>query len=63
MTVKELKEELIKYPDSMEVFMAERKTEFTFGIVNSAYIKEINFVDEPGGEVLCREKVVILDEE
>jgi hypothetical protein len=31
--------------------------------VNSAYVKEINFVEEPDGEVLSRDKVVILDEE
>ncbi len=46
----------------MDVFVAERKTEFTYGLVNSAYVKEINFVEEPDGEVLSRDKVVVLDE-
>jgi hypothetical protein len=63
MTVKELKEELAKYSDNMDVFVAERKTEFSYGLVNRTYVKEINFVEEPDGEVLCRDKVVVLDEE
>ena len=63
MNVGELKKELEKYPDDMDVFVAERKTEFTYGLVNGAYAKEINFVEEPGGEVLCRDKVLIIDEE
>lgn len=63
MTVKELKQQLAKYPDNMDVFMAERKTEFSYGLVNSAIVKEINFVEEPGGEVLSKDKVVVLDEE
>lgn len=63
MTVKELKEKLATMPDNMDVFVAERKTEFTYGLVNSAYVKEINFIEEPSGEVLSRDKVVVLDEE
>lgn len=63
MTVKELKEKLATMPDNMDVFVAERKTEFAYGLINSAYVKEINFVEEPDGEVLSRDKVVVLDEE
>ena len=47
MNVKELKKELEKYPESMEVFMAERKTEFMYGLVNSVSTKEINFKESP----------------
>ncbi len=63
MTVKELKAKLEDMPDNMDVFMSERKTEYAYGLVNSAFVKEINFVDEPGGEALSRDKVVVLDEE
>lgn len=63
MKVKELKEKLNEFPDNMDVFVAERKTEFTYGLVNSVFVKKINFVEEPGGEVLSRDKVVIIDEE
>lgn len=49
--------------DSLDVFMSERTTDFTYGLVNSFRIKEINFSEEPDGEVLAREKVLILDEE
>jgi len=62
MTVKQLKEELSKYPDNMDVYVAERKTEFAYGLVNSVYEKVINFMEEPDGEVLSRDNVVVLDE-
>ena len=45
MTVSELKKELEKYPDDMWVFLAERKTEFDFGLLNgvgSQYIEYSN---------------------
>lgn len=63
MTVKDLKKELDKYPDSMFVFMAERKTEFTYGLLNSVTSKEIAFSESPGDEILATDIVVILDEE
>jgi len=63
MTVKELKEKIENLPDSMDVFVAERKTEFTYGLVNSAFVKKIDFVEEPGGEVLAQDNVLVLDEE
>jgi hypothetical protein len=64
MTVKELKLELAKYPDHMGVFMAERKTEFAYGLVNSVKSKQINFKESPDDdEVLARDTVVVLDEE
>lgn len=63
MTVKKLKEELENYPDTMEVFVAERKTEFDYGLVNSVYDKVINFKEDPGGETLARDRVLIIDEE
>jgi len=63
MTVKKLIETLSQYPENMEVFMAERKTEFTYGLLNSVSKQEINFMEEPNGEVLSRDEVVILDEE
>ena len=63
MTVKELKEKIANLPDSMDVFVAERKTEYTYGLVNSAFVKKINFVEEPDGEVLAQDNVLVLDEE
>ncbi len=63
MTVKELKEKIANLPDNMDVFVAERKTEFTYGLVNSASIKKINFMEEPDGKVLAQENVLVLDEE
>jgi len=63
MNIKELKELIAALPDTMEVFVAERKTEFTYGLVNNAYVKEIDFMEEPEGEVLSTDEVLILDEE
>ena len=63
MTVKELIKELSQYPENMDVFMAERKTEFSYGLVNSVSKKEINFMEEPDGEVLSRDNVIVIDEE
>lgn len=62
MKVKELKEKIANLPDSMDVFVAERKTEFTYGLVNSAFVKKIDFVEEPGGEVLAQDNVLVLEE-
>lgn len=63
MTVKELIKELSKYPEHMDVFISERKTEFTYGLLNSVSSKTINFSEEPDGETLAMDHVVILDEE
>lgn len=63
MNVKQLKAELAKYPDDMDVFVAERKTDFTYGLVNSIRSKRINCMEEPDGKTLAKETVVILDEE
>lgn len=63
MTVKQVIAELQKYPDNMEVFLAERKTEFDYGLVNSVSWKNIGMAEEPGEEPMAFEKVVIIDEE
>lgn len=67
MTVKELKKELEKYPDNMDVFVSERKTEFAFGLVNGVRSEEITFSENPDfsedEEILAKDTVVIIDEE
>lgn len=63
MNVKQLKEAIENLPDSMDVFVSERKTEFTYGLVNSAKVRKIDFVEDPGGEVLAQDNVLVLDEE
>jgi hypothetical protein len=63
MNIKQLKEIIKDKPDQMDVFVGERKTEFTYGLVNSAYVKEIAFVESPGDEILTTDNVLILDEE
>lgn len=63
MTIKELKEKIKDLPDHMDVFVDERLTEFRYGLVNSAEVKEINFMEEPDGEVISRDKVLVLTED
>ncbi|UXD67721.1 hypothetical protein MUK51_10810 [Sphingobacterium faecium] len=62
MTVKELKQAIADLPDHMDVFMEEMETGFQFGLVNSAVVQEINFKEDPYGEILSREKVLVLKE-
>ena len=63
MTIKELREKIKDLPDNMDVFVDERLTEFRYGLVNTAEVKEINFMEEPDGEVLSRDKVLVLTED
>lgn len=49
-------------PDELDLFVAERRTEFAFGLVNSAYIKEIGFSEEPEDKPIAHEEVLVLDE-
>lgn len=65
MTVKELKIELSKYPENMDVFIAERKTDFTFGLLNSVTKREVTFSEDPDyvTELNAKDDVLILDEE
>lgn len=69
MTVKQLKDKLSQYPDHMDVFIAERKTEFAYGLLNSVRCEEIIFTENPEfedfgeDEVSATDTVIILDEE
>ena len=63
MTVKELKEAIKDLPDTMDVFMDERLTEFTYGLVNSAEVREINFMEDIDGPVMASDKVLVLSED
>ena len=63
MTVKELKEILATVPDEFDVFMDERKTEFRFGLVNSAEVREVTFSEEPDSEPISCNPCLVLSEE
>lgn len=63
MTVKALKLLLATLPDNMEVFVAERKTTYNYGLVNSGYVREINFLEDPDGDPISHDVVFVLDEE
>lgn len=66
MTIKELKEKIKELPDNMDVYIGERVTEFAFGLVNTAGVKNILFYDDgdPDNEdIQANEDVFILTEE
>lgn len=64
MTVKQLITELSKYPENMDVYLAERKSEFKYGLLNGVSKLRISFVEDPHDEAaMALEDVVILDEE
>ena len=63
MNVKELKEAIADLPDSMEVFIGERKSEFKCGLLNSATVREINFTEEPYGDVIGTDNALVLEDE
>jgi len=63
MNVAQLIEELQKHPRNRHVFVEEMKTEFAYGLINSARSQEIKFQEEPGGKSLATDTVVILSED
>lgn len=66
MTVKELKEALSQYPDDMRVFVAERVTEYEFGLVNGIGSQHIYFgdddYDDDDNNPVPNETVVVIGE-
>ncbi len=62
MTVKELIKELEKHPKDMLVFIAERKTEYTYGLLNSVSTNVIDLIDEDTLREDDDVEVLILDE-
>ena len=65
MTVKEMKQQLEKYPDHLDVFLDERYSEFTYGLVNSCVQRKIDFYEDPYDEdpLSTDVPVVVLSEE
>lgn len=65
MTKNELIKALERFDDNMEVFIAERKTEFAFGLVNSVRKQEVVFSEDPDyvTEVNSTDNVIIISEE
>ncbi|CRH24880.1 Uncharacterised protein [Chlamydia trachomatis] len=66
MKIKELKEKIANLPDNMDVFIGERVTEYSYGLVNSAEVRNILFydMDDPDNEeIQAKENVFVLTEE
>jgi len=63
MTIKELKEVIKNLPDTMEVVIDERTSDFKFGSLESAYTSEITFSEEPESEPIAKDIVLILSDQ
>lgn len=64
MTIKQLKQAIADLPDNMDVFIGLRLTEFDYGLVNSAYVKKIDFYDSESDETpLASDDVFVLEED
>lgn len=63
MTKADIIKALEPFPDNMQVFLAGGKSGFDYGLANRVYAKEIDFMEDPDGEPLAKEKVIIIDEE
>jgi len=63
MTIAQLKEVIKDLPDNMDVFVGERLTEYTYGLVNTAEVREIDFVEEHESGDSTKEEVLILEED
>lgn len=68
MTVKQLKKELEKYPENMDVFLAaDRTADYSYSLVNSVRSEEITFAENPdfNGEdgAYAKDTVVIIEDE
>lgn len=63
MTVKELRLILADLPDTMEIFMEQRKTLYDYGLVNSAKVTEIGFSEDEDGDIIATDNVLVLYEE
>jgi hypothetical protein len=52
---------------NMDIFIDERLTEFKYGLVNGANVKEINFTEDPepdpDSDVFAKETVLVLSED
>ena len=62
MTKADLIKQLEPYPDNMEVFIAERKTDFGYGLLGSVEVREIPFKEEPDSKSMATDSVIVLDE-
>ena len=63
MTIKQLKEIIKDLPDDLLVYVDERRTEYTYGYVNTAEVQQINIMDEHENVTDEDVRVLILSEE
>lgn len=63
MTVKELRDELNRYPDNMHIVINKTETEFSHVPLEKVTPEKIGFSEEPNGKVLAKDKVLVLSDE
>jgi hypothetical protein len=64
MTLDQFREATKDMPGDMDLFIAERKTEFQYGLVNDVYRSFINFSEGNGSRYpSAKAEVIVIDEE
>lgn len=64
MTLGEFRKLTREMPDTIDLYVGERLTEFRYGLVNSATFKTIKFSEEPDGSgESAIDEVLVLEED
>lgn len=64
MTLGEFRKQTAHLSDSTDIYMGERLTEFTYGLVNSVTFKTISLTEEPDGSgESATDDVLVLEED
>lgn len=63
MTVENLIKFLSKHPAKMEVYIKALSSDFGYAPVETVVTKYVSMSEEPGGEPLSREEVLVLSDE
>lgn len=63
MTLGEFRKKTEGWPDTLDLFIDERLTEFKYGLVNSIERKEINFSEYFDSRPLAKGEVIVFSED
>lgn len=60
MTAKELRELISNLPDTMEVMVYDEENDFPCRPIQSADVREVDYREDFGGEVMAKEKALVI---
>jgi len=62
MTKAQLIKLLEPYPDHLDICFINSRSDFTYNSVESVSTKEIGYSEEPGGKILAKDDVIVLND-